>query len=242
MDVLSLILVCSMYPDEHLVRAMVDASSQGNQYFVADVATLVTFDKAANQTDARTLVTELEKQGGRPLIGMLGLPPAWVSRGGGSSKVKPDLFDSCTNLRIGTSVLAEFYESCLRTHTSKVPEAAGSASDPSPSKTAGAPTIAERARSQRTAPPEAVRLCALRRFGAEIGFEGYADAVLSYLPRQRLLFAPSGFAVGAAEAPEDSCQCEQPRLRRRLPARAEASREARATGARLSPGGAPILD
>ena len=230
MDVLSLILVCSMYPDEHLVRAMVDASSQGNQYFVADVATLVTFDKAANQTDAQTLVTELEKQGGRPLIGMLGLPPAWVTRGGGSSKIKPDLFDSCTNLRIGTSVLAELYESCLRTHTSKVPEAASN-----PSKTAGAPTIAERARSQRTAPPEAVRLCALRRFGAEIGFEGYADAVLSYLPRQRLLFAPSGFAVGGADSAEDSCQCEQPpRLRRRPPSRASATR--------LSPGGAPILD
>jgi hypothetical protein len=245
MDPFALILACSLYPDEHLVRAMVEASSQGNATFVGDIATLVTFDRTATLADAHSLVNELEKQGGRPIVGLLGLPPSWANRAG---KTKADLFDACTNLKIGTTVLADHYQTCLRTHTTN-------------------PTTNDPKRSQRVAPPEAIRLCALRRFGAEIGFDGYAEAVLSFLPRQRVLYAPSGFAapgsglgLGSGDSgDQNGCLCSSsapqattPR-RRPQPAVDAAGaadpdpdetprRRRRDRGVAFSPGGAPILD
>jgi hypothetical protein len=247
MDPFALILACSLYPDEHLVRAMVEASSQGNATFVADIATLVTYDRSSSPADAHLLVAELERQGGRPIVGLLGLPPSWVNRAG---KSQADLFDACTNLKIGTAVLADHYQTCLRTHTA--PASSGTAGT---GGTGGAP-----ARSQRSAPPEAIRLCALRRLGAEIGFDGYAEAVLSFLPRQRVLYAPSGFAPGGGSPPtsheNDSCRCEEPVVAARPRRRAEPViagdaadlddaprvRRRRERGPALTPGGAPILD
>jgi hypothetical protein len=241
MDPFALILACSLYPDEHLVRAMMDASSQGNVTFVGDVATLVTYDRPASAADARRLVEELEKQGGRPVVGLLGLPPSWSNRAG---KQRADLFDGCLNVQIATAVLADHHRTCERTHTSQTP------APPTSSTLAGSTDVGVRRRAPRVAPPEAIRLCALRRFGAELGFEGYAETVLSYLPRQRLLYAPSGFAAATASSGESSCSCEEgPAPRRRASAAVvpadpdpEPRRRRRQHEPILGPGGAPIID
>jgi hypothetical protein len=170
MDVLTLILACSVYPDDSLVRAMVDLASQGNPHFVGDMTTLATFDKTANSSEADRLVAELNRQGGRPVVGLMGVPPGWAQRYGRS---RSELYDGCVNIWVGTAVLASHYEACVASHAALFTPSA-------PNK-----------RRQRVAPPEAVRLCALRRFGADLGVDGYAEAINRLLPRQRLLFTPA---------------------------------------------------
>jgi hypothetical protein len=213
MDVLTLILACSVYPDDSLVRAMVELASQGNPHFVGDMMTLATFDKTATTAAADQLVAELTRQGGRPVVGLMGIPPGWADRYG---RTRSELTDGCVNIWIGTAVLSSHHEACVAAHA-----AIFTPSRPSE-------------RRQRVAPPEAVRLCALRRFGADLGVDGYAEAINRLLPQQRLLFTPATTAApdpGAAnvsretrppEGQEAMCRCRDdgdlrppPRLKKR---------------------------
>ena len=220
MDVLALILTCSVYPDDHLIRAMVDLASQENPHFVGDLVTLVTFDRANSVAEAQRVVADLERRGGKPVVGLLGVPVSWAER---YNKTPADLFDPCANLMVGSSVLQSHYESCSATHSS------------------GAPSASQRS---RVAPPEAIRLCALRRFGADLGIDGYAEAALKYFSRQRVLFATGR---DPAPAGDPLCRCsEDPRPPARTPT-ATRPRAARPAGPSLSRptmgiGGAPILE
>ena len=189
MDVLTLILACSVFPDDSLVRAMVELASQGNPHFVGDMTTLATFDKTATVPAAEHLVAELGRQGGRPVVGLMGLPPSWAVRYGRS---RQELYDGCVNIWVGTAVLSSHYESCVAAHAAIfTPAKAGD-------------------RQKRVAPPEAVRLCALRRFGADLGVDGYAESILRLLPKQRLLFTPANYGHDAQPAHNDmSCRCPE---------------------------------
>ena len=179
MDVLTLILACSVYPDDSLVRAMVELASQGNPHFVGDMMTLATFDKTSTSAAADHLVAELTRQGGRPVVGLMGLPPAWAERYG---RAKSELYDGCVNIWVGTAVLSSHHEACVAAHAAIFTPAR-------PNE-----------RRQRVAPPEAVRLCALRRFGADLGVEGFAEAINRLLPQQRLLFTPAMVPASDREA------------------------------------------
>jgi hypothetical protein len=244
MDVLTIILACSVYPDDSLVRAMVDLASRGNQYFVGDLATLLTFDQSKSAADAQRVVSEIDKRGGRPAVGLMGLPPAWAARPlelpgqSGPTRASADLFDSCTNIRVGSAVLRDYLDSCNRTHSVT---------------TLATPVEPSRVRS---AAPEALRLCALRKYAADLGVDGFAEAVLSYLPRQRVFGSADAFAPATAlGTPANACLCEEPRRKRRPPreptrdqpgtdARDEPTRDAprAAAPARLNPSSAPILE
>jgi hypothetical protein len=197
MDVLTLILACSVYPDDSLVRAMVELASQGNPHFVGDMMTLATFDKTSTGAAADHLVAELTRQGGRPVVGLMGLPPAWAERYG---RARSELYDGCVNIWVGTAVLSSHYDACVAAHAAMFTPA-------HPNE-----------RRQRVAPPEAVRLCALRRFGADLGVDGYAEAINRLLPRQRLLFSPAnaeevadggGREASAPPAQEAMCRCRE---------------------------------
>jgi hypothetical protein len=232
MDVLALILTCSVYPDDHLIRAMVELASQANANFVGDLVTLVTFDRTTSAAESQKVVTELERRGGRPVVGLLGVPVSWASR---YNKTASDLFDPCTNLMVGSSVLQSHYEACSATHSASVTSAAPVSS-----------------RKQRMAPPEAIRLCALQRYGAELGIDGFADAALKYFAKQRVLFAAADTPAGAGE-PEPLCRCSEvaPRPRPAAPPRPSRPKTATPTPTAvrirgpemgLNPSGAPILD
>jgi hypothetical protein len=138
--------------------------------------TLATFDRTATRAAADRLVTELARQGGRPVVGLLGIPPAWAQRYG---RARSELYDGCVNIWVGTAVLSAHHEACVAAHAAMFMPA-------HPNE-----------RRQRVASPEAVRLCALRRFGADLGVDGYAEAINRLLPQQRLLFTPA-----VASAPE----------------------------------------
>jgi hypothetical protein len=107
------------------------------------------------------------------------------------------------------------------------------------------------------AAPEALRLCALRKYAADMGVDGFAEAVLSYLPRQRVFGSADAFAPATALGnPANACWCEEPPPRKRRPPAREPAREqpaapreqhARDTPrdippARINPGTSPILD
>jgi hypothetical protein len=190
MDVLALILTCSVYPDDHLIRAMVDLASQENPHFVGDLVTLVTFDRTNSLPEAQRVVTELERRGGKPVIGLLGVPVSWASR---YQKTPADLFDACTNLMVGSSVLQSHYEACSSSHSASL------LSPPAQ-------------RRSRMAPPEAIRSCALRRFGADLGIDGYAEAALRYFARQRVLFAAGAdpTPTPTATSADNPCRCSEP--------------------------------
>jgi hypothetical protein len=263
MDVLTIILACSVYPDDHLVRAMVELASQNNQYFVGDLATLLAFDQAKSKADAERVVTEVARHGGRPAIGLMGVPMSWAGRHG---KTTPELLDACTNVWVGTTVLAAHEEACARS-LSTTATATATASAAATGNTTATATPPGGASRTRRAPPEAVRLCALRRYGADLGFDGYADAALRYLARQRVLFGgPAGPPPGGPMSGVDPpmCRCEPPRpprpvARRKppppapvepprleddfpLPRRPTAAAGSTEVPAALNPGLAPILE
>jgi hypothetical protein len=157
---------------------------------------------------------------------------------GSAAQVTADLFDACTNVRVGSAVLRAHLDGCTRSHSVTT-----------------LATPVEPARL-RTAAPEALRLCALRKYAADLGVDGFAEAVLSYLPRQRLFGSADGFAPTTSwPGPSNACLCEEPRPRRRPP-RDQPAREPRGTAEaheprdtrestpppRLNPSSSPILE
>ena len=105
MDVLlTLILSCSVHLDDSLVEALAYKLSIGNQYFVADLTTLNTYDTARTPSDALRLVEAIKAAGGRPAVGYMSVPLDWAARFG---RQPDDLFDGCTNIAIGTAMLSD---------------------------------------------------------------------------------------------------------------------------------------
>jgi hypothetical protein len=109
MDVLAIILACSLHPDDALVRTLVDVQSSGNVYFVGDLATLETNDSLKSADTALRFAQELQRRGGRPAVGLLGVPLSWAARYG---RAPAELFDACTNVAIATAAFAEYGDRC----------------------------------------------------------------------------------------------------------------------------------
>ena len=109
MDVLAIILACSLHPDDALVRTLVDVQSSGNIYFVGDLTTLKTNDALKSADAALQYAESLRQHGGRPAVGLLGVPLAWAGRYG---RAPIELFDACTNVAIATAAFAEYRDRC----------------------------------------------------------------------------------------------------------------------------------
>jgi hypothetical protein len=109
MDVLAIILACSLHHDDALVRTLVDVQSGGNVYFVGDLATLKTNDSLTSADAALRYAEEMRRHGGRPAVGLLGVPLDWAGRYG---RAPIELFDACTNIAIASAALAEYHDRC----------------------------------------------------------------------------------------------------------------------------------
>ena len=119
MDVLlTLILSCSVHLDDSLVEALAYKLSIGNQYFVADLTTLNTYDTARTPADALRLVDAIKAVGGRPAVGYMSVPLDWAARFG---RQPDDLFDGCTNIAIGTAMLSDYARLCTAGSGSPAP-------------------------------------------------------------------------------------------------------------------------
>ena len=161
MDVLALILACSLHSDDALVRVMVDVQSGGNMYFVGDLASLKTNDGLTSAADALHAAEEIAKQGGRPAVGLLGVPLDWAARFGHGPI---DLFDGCTNIAIGTAMFSEYADACSPRRP--------------PSRLSSQPSHGRRRPARRTVQLVAVRSCVLTRLATELGLHGTPAEIL----------------------------------------------------------------
>jgi hypothetical protein len=114
MDLLTTILTCSLYAsDDSLVRAIAEGPSGSDPYLVldpaADAAQASAPAPARSETEATARARGLTAKGGRPLLGLLELPPSWLDLFG---RPLAGAFDPCTNIAIGSAMLSEFDFEC----------------------------------------------------------------------------------------------------------------------------------
>jgi hypothetical protein len=161
MDILlTLILSCSVHLDDSLVEALAYKLSIGNQYFVADLTTLNTYDTARTASDALRVVDAIKASGGRPAVGYMSVPLDWAARFG---RRPEDLFDGCTNIAIGTAMLSDYARLCTAR----------------PARRSSRST-----RPRRPMRPSlAMRTCILRRLESDINLLGIVDHVLPVVAR-----------------------------------------------------------
>ena len=166
MDVLALILACSLHPDDALVRTLVHIQSGDTVLFVGDLSTLTANDGSRTTAEALRLVDEVRHRGGRPAVGLLGIPIGWASRYG---LPEVDLFDACTNIAVGSAALSEYFDLCAGQpwRYSKVTRA----------KRHGLSSGRSAMRSARA--------CILARFAEVLGVRGAPAAILRALASTR---------------------------------------------------------
>jgi hypothetical protein len=163
MDVLAIILACSLHPDDTFVRTLVDVQSGGNVYFVGDLATLKTNDALASPAAALRFAEELRRHGGKPAVGLLGIPLAWAGRYG---RAPIELFDGCTNVAVATAAFAEYQERCAPARPRAAP---------------GRSPAGHAHRRRRYIAPTAQRSCILSRFAHELGLASTPSAIFRRL-------------------------------------------------------------
>jgi hypothetical protein len=104
MDLLSILLACNLYTaDEPLVRAIAQSNSHSNTFSVVDPT--MDYRDVNVPAEPKTLdaalarLEEVTSKGGKPLLGLMQLPPTWMRMFGREPK---DAFDACINVSIGT--------------------------------------------------------------------------------------------------------------------------------------------
>jgi hypothetical protein len=155
---LTLILSCSVHLDDSLVEALSYKLSVGNQFFVGDLTTLKTSDSAKSLEEARRIVSVVEAAGGRPAVGFMAVPLEWAARFG---REPDDLFDGCTNIAIGTSMLSDFARLC----------------------SAGPRRHRRMPAGRVPRPTTALRTCILRRLETEMNVQGIVENVMPVIAR-----------------------------------------------------------
>ena len=165
MDLLTAILTCSLYAaDDGLVRAIAESNPQSNPYFVLDASSNPTeVDAPAPPTSTAQAVartSDILAKGGRPVMGLLQLPPAWL---GAFGRALPEAFDPCVNIAIGTAMLSDFDAQCA-----------------APRPGAG------RGSKGRAASSAERRRCILRKYEEAIGMPDFAAMALLELRYQHV--------------------------------------------------------
>lgn len=180
MDILTLVLACSLHFDDQLVTALIHKVSDDNPFLVGDLVTLKTLDHLTSIDQARAAVAEILIHGGRPAVGLMGVPISWAARFG---RTPDELFDACTNISVGSAALSTYAHQCsphavLRPATRRRPDA-------------------------RLSPRRLVRLrsCILRRLGDDLNAVGYVDAVLAEIATRASQPADDGSDPPGAASP-----------------------------------------
>jgi hypothetical protein len=161
-DILAIILACSLHPDDALVRTLVDVQSGDTVLFVGDLSTLTMNDGLRTNADALQFADQVRRRGGRPAVGLLGIPLDWASRYGIRDV---DLFDACTNIAVGTAALSAYYDRCT-----------GKSWRRSKLTPAGPRGHSRSRRLRRSA-----RACILAGFAADLGVKGAPATILKAL-------------------------------------------------------------
>jgi type IV secretion system protein VirB1 len=179
MDLLTALLTCNLHTsDPELVRA-ITANSHANPHFVVDVSEDVPIDAASSEpkTDAEAIarVHDIDAHGGKPLLGLLQIPAAWLTHFG---RELADAFDPCVNIAIGSAMLSAFEYDCAH----KRAQQPRTFSTPAPAFPPGAHLLSPR------------RLCVVRAYADAIGERDFEEAItleLSTPSSHRLIPAPA---------------------------------------------------
>jgi hypothetical protein len=168
MDLLSLILTCSLYlEDDALVRAVAESNSDSNPDFVFDAAadaTQVDPPPAPRTVDAAVARAEdITAKRGRPLLGLMQVPPEWMSVFGQTLR---SAFEPCTNIAVGTAMLSQFDAECTSPHEKAV-------------------RSLSRSHATSTAGLSARRACVLAQYGEAIGLADFVTLTRLELRYQR---------------------------------------------------------
>ena len=189
MDLLTTILSCSLYlADDDLVRAIAQSTSEANPDFVLDASVdgsqLDPPPMPKTSADALVRAKSILANGGRPLLGLMQVPPAWLSAFG---RNLAEAFDPCTNIAVGTAKLSQFDFECA---AHRIPMA-------SPKKASDGHGVLPTGASAGAAHPASAahRLCVLRRYEGAIGLPDFAAVTTLEIRHQRPTPAP------VAEAP-----------------------------------------
>jgi hypothetical protein len=124
----------------------------------------------ARQVGARQFAESVQIHGGRPAVGLLGVPLEWAARYG---RAPIELFDACTNISVGTAALADYYQRC---------------------RSGVGPSRSSPGRGHRQHAPPALRktrYCIVRRLAAELGVRVAAPAILDSLVAESKSVPPS---------------------------------------------------
>ena len=149
MDLLTVILACSLHPDDRLVEAFIRKVSGANPLFVGDYVSLETHDDLTSTDQVLELAASISEKGGRPALGLMAIPISWAAR---FNRTPMDLLDACTNVSIGTAMMASFAADC------------------GPRRQRGRGRLSNHPGARRL---EAARSCVLQRFEREVGVQGF---------------------------------------------------------------------
>lgn len=170
MDLLSILLACSLYTaDEPLVRAIAQSNSHSNPFAVVDPS--MDYRQVEVPPEPKTLeaalarLDDITSKGGKPLLGLMQIPPEWMKVFGREPR---EAFDACINVSIGTAMLSAMDREC----------AAGTG-----------PRIEPVARRSRRLPVMVVlppdRACVVRKYGQAIGLPDFELLITLELGGQR---------------------------------------------------------
>ena len=159
MDILTVILACSLHPDDQLVEAFIRKVSDANPLFLGDFVTLATHDDLTSSDRVLELAATISEKGGRPALGLMAIPISWAAR---FNRQPADLLDACTNISIGTAMKASFASECA--------------------PHAGRRSRRMASKDSRRRRLEAARACVLKGFDRETGIQGFTQ-ILSEIPR-----------------------------------------------------------
>ncbi len=107
MDLITMVLACSLYTDNSIVNAMVQVGSKNNPLIITPAGGSPKTFKTPSQAMAYT-VSELQQ--GHPLdIGLMQVPSRWLE---GHNISADELFAPCKNLVVATQILNNAADRC----------------------------------------------------------------------------------------------------------------------------------
>jgi hypothetical protein len=182
MDLLSILLACNLYTaDEPLVRAIAQSNSHSNAFSVTDPS--MDYRQVDVAPEPKTLeaalarLADVTSKGGKPLLGLMQVPPSWMKMFGREPK---DAFDACINVSIGTAMLSALDHECAA--------ATGPRLEPVGRRSRRLPVMV-------VLPPD--RACVVRKYGQAIGMPDFELLITLELGGQR----PTPRAAAPTDAP-----------------------------------------
>ncbi len=115
MDLVTMIMICSLYRDNAITNAMVKVGSQNNPLQVTTVLAdgpIIT-TTVANPVAGAAYVNQQLAQGRDVYIGLMQIPSGWLEKYKDQASIV-DLFRPCKNMAVATTILNHAAELCAK--------------------------------------------------------------------------------------------------------------------------------